>query len=68
MYDANGAVSASFAYGVSLYYARMNNQNAALTNLVNAMMVLYETTLCHHSCLVPEAGEMMVKKLLEMQP
>ena len=29
---------------------------------------LYETSLCHHSCLVPEAGEMMVKKLLEMQP
>ena len=29
---------------------------------------LYETTLCHHSCLVPEAGEMMVEKLLEMQP
>ena len=28
---------------------------------------LYEASLCHHSCLVPEAGEMMVKKLLEMQ-
>ena len=29
---------------------------------------LYETTLCFHSCLVPEAGELMVEKLLEMQP
>ncbi len=29
---------------------------------------LYETSLCHHSCLVPEAGEMMVKKLLQMLP
>ncbi len=29
---------------------------------------LYETTLCHHSCLVPEAGEMMVEKLLTMLP
>lgn len=29
---------------------------------------LYETTLCHHSCLVPAAGEMMVEKLLEMLP
>ncbi len=29
---------------------------------------LYETTLCHHSCLVPEAGEMMVEKLLSMLP
>jgi len=29
---------------------------------------LYETTLCHHSCLVPEAGGMMVEKLLSMLP
>lgn len=29
---------------------------------------LYETTLCHHSCLVPAAGDMMVEKLLEMLP
>lgn len=29
---------------------------------------LYETTLCHHSCLVPEAGELMVEKLLAMLP
>ena len=29
---------------------------------------LYETSLCHHSCLVSEAGEMMLEKLLEMQP
>lgn len=29
---------------------------------------LYEASLCHHSCLVPEAGDKMVDKLLEMQP
>lgn len=29
---------------------------------------LYETSLCHHSCLSPEAGEMMVEKLLSMLP
>ncbi len=27
---------------------------------------LYETYLCHHSCLVPEAGDMIVDKLLEI--
>jgi hypothetical protein len=27
---------------------------------------LYETSLCYHSCLVPEAGEMMTDKLLEL--
>ncbi len=25
---------------------------------------LYETSLCHHSCLVPEAGDILVEKLL----
>ena len=47
VYDNNGQpVSASFIYGVSTYYARMNNTASKnLTNLVNAMMVLYETTL-----------------------
>ena len=29
---------------------------------------LYETTLCNHSCLVPEAGEQMVEQLLTMLP
>ncbi len=29
---------------------------------------LYETTLCHHSCLVPEAGGQMVEQLLKMLP
>jgi len=27
---------------------------------------LYETSLCHHSCLIPEAGDMIVDRLLEM--
>ena len=27
---------------------------------------LYETTLCHHSCHVPEAGDMLVAKALEL--
>lgn len=27
---------------------------------------LYETSLCHHSCLVPEAGDMIVDRMLEM--
>ncbi|MBE6590052.1 MAG: hypothetical protein E7643_07715 [Ruminococcaceae bacterium] len=27
---------------------------------------LYETSLCYHSCLIPEAGDMMVDKLLEL--
>ena len=27
---------------------------------------LYETSLCHHSCLIPEAGDMIVDKLLDM--
>ena len=27
---------------------------------------LYETSLCYHSCHVPEAGEMLVNKALEL--
>ena len=27
---------------------------------------LYEATLCYHSCLIPEAGDMMTDKLLEL--
>ena len=27
---------------------------------------LYETSLCHHSCLIPEAGDMIVDRMLEM--
>lgn len=27
---------------------------------------LYETSLCYHSCLLPEAGEIMTKRLLEL--
>ena len=27
---------------------------------------LYETSLCYHSCLIPEAGEIMTDKLLEL--
>ena len=27
---------------------------------------LYETSLCHHSCLVPEAGDMITDRLLEI--
>lgn len=27
---------------------------------------LYETSLCHHSCLIPEAGDMIVDRLLDM--
>ncbi len=27
---------------------------------------LYETTLCHHSCLVPEAGQILIDKALEL--
>ena len=27
---------------------------------------LYETSLCYHSCLIPEAGDMMVDRLLNM--
>ena len=27
---------------------------------------LYETSLCYHSCLVPEAGEIMTDKVLEL--
>ena len=29
---------------------------------------LYETSLCHHSCLEPDAGDKMVEMLLDMQP
>lgn len=27
---------------------------------------LYETSLCHHSCLIPEAGDLIVNKALEL--
>jgi hypothetical protein len=42
--DETGAeVSDTFTYGVSIYYARMNGKDANLTDLVTAMMALYET-------------------------
>lgn len=42
--DANGTpVSSTFTYGVSAYYARMN-QNDGISSLVSSMMVLYEAT------------------------
>lgn len=42
--DENGvAVSSTFTYSVSTYYARMNGKDANLTDLVTAMMALYET-------------------------
>ena len=42
--DGEGnAVSATFSYGVSTYFARMSgNEDANLTALVDAMMALYE--------------------------
>ena len=41
--DAEGnAVSSTFTYSVSTYYARMGAENTNLTNLVNAMMAFYE--------------------------
>lgn len=39
------AVSSTFTYSVSTYYARMQGGDANLANLVTAMMALYEATL-----------------------
>ena len=41
--EADARVSAEFTYGVSTYYARMVASDAALADLVTAMMALYET-------------------------